>query len=254
MRVVLGILVPIFFAATAVFAAAELRFESGEKQTALIELYTSEGCSSCPRAEIWLSRLKSDPGLWKEFIPLAFHVDYWDRLGWRDRFASRAWTERQYAYASLLRSSSLYTPEFILNGEEWRDWFRNRQLTKSEAKNAGVLSATTVDNKTFSISYRSEDHSNVEAHVALLGCGIASKISGGENNGRQLQHDFVVLDHQSQIMRNDSGTWRAGVMVDSSRNEVPQKAIAIWIRREKDLKSLQATGGWIGNIALTKQN
>src|SRR5713226_2490390 len=74
--------------------AADRVFESGPQKIHLLELFTSEGCSSCPPAEAWLSKLKSDPRLWKDFVPLAFHVDYWDRLGWRDRFSSRAWTER----------------------------------------------------------------------------------------------------------------------------------------------------------------
>src|SRR5213592_2728274 len=67
-----------------------LTFQSSGKQTALIELYTSEGCSSCPPAETWLSRLKESPGLWKDFVPLAFHVDYWDYLGWGDPWANKS--------------------------------------------------------------------------------------------------------------------------------------------------------------------
>src|SRR5450432_4372054 len=90
--------------------AAETRFESGPQQSALVELYTSEGCSSCPPAEAWMSRWKNDPGLWKKFVPVAFHVDYWDRLGWRDRFSSGEWTARQSRYASLWGSGSVYTP------------------------------------------------------------------------------------------------------------------------------------------------
>jgi hypothetical protein len=234
--------------------ADELRFESGAKQNSLIELYTSEGCSSCPPAEAWLSKLKSDSKLWKEFVPLAFHVDYWDRLGWRDRFASRDSTQRQYNYASLLRQESVYTPEFILNGQEWRDGFGDRRLTNANTNAAGTLSAKTTDNKTFSISYQNQDRSNFEAHVALLGCGIASKIGAGENGGRELQHDFVVLDHQSQIMQNDSRTWRASLKFDSANNHVPQTAIAIWITHEKQLVPVQATGGWLGKIASPKQH
>src|ERR1043166_1377606 len=88
-----------FFIGNVVSAVAgELSFQSSEQRTPLIELYTSEGCSSCPPAEAWLSKLKTEAGLWKDFVPVAFHVDYWDHLGWRDRFASAVFTERQRAY------------------------------------------------------------------------------------------------------------------------------------------------------------
>ena len=70
-------------------------FKSSERRTALLELYTSEGCSSCPPAETWLSRLTDSPGLWKDFVPIGFHVDYWDHLGWRDKWGSKAFSERQ---------------------------------------------------------------------------------------------------------------------------------------------------------------
>ncbi len=249
----LGIFVLLSFFAASICAANELRFQSSNQQTALIELYTSEGCSSCPPAEAWLSKLKSDPGLWKDFVPLAFHVDYWDRLGWRDRFASRDWTARQYEYASLLRSSSVYTPQFVRNGEDWAGWSRGGQLTRTNNTNAGVLSATTTDEKTFSIFYRTDARIDFEAHLALLGCGITRKIGGGENNGRQLQHDFVVLHQQSQVLRNDAGTLIATITTDSSNNDIPQKAVAIWITRERQLAPLQATGGWLGKIASAKQ-
>jgi hypothetical protein len=219
----------------------------------LVELYTSEGCSSCPPAEAWLSKLKSDDGLWKDFVPLAFHVDYWDRLGWRDRFAALAWTQRQYAYATLLRGESVYTPEFIVNGTEWRDWFRREHLPRADTR-AGILSATTTDGKKFAISYRRTDESDLEAHVALLGCGISSKIGAGENNGRQLTHDFVVLDQRAISMAKDAETARVDIALEKTDQEVPQKAVGIWITRGKQLAPLQATGGWLGNIAVTKKN
>src|SRR5437899_10682781 len=79
-------------------------FQSSEKQTALLELFTSEGCSSCPPAEAWLSRLQDSTGLWRDVVPVAFHVDYWDYLGWRDRWAAKDFSERQRAYAASWRS------------------------------------------------------------------------------------------------------------------------------------------------------
>jgi hypothetical protein len=246
----LSIVSCVYVTAVASARAEELHFESGAKQTALVELYTSEGCSSCPPAEAWLSKLKSDAGLWKDFVPLAFHVDYWDRLGWRDRFAAAAWTQRQYAYASLLRGDSVYTPEFVVNGNEWRDWFRNH-LPEATTR-AGILSATTTDGKRVSISYQRTDESKLEAHLALLGCEISSKIGGGENGGRQLIHDFVVLDNRAMSMTKGGEIAHADIAIEKFDEEVPQKAVAIWITRAKQLAPLQATGGWLGNVALKK--
>src|SRR5260370_13373467 len=89
---------PAMFVATVIAQSTSLTFQSSGKQTALIELYTSEGCSSCPPAETWLSRLKESPGLWKDFVPLAFHVDYCDYLGLRDPWASQSLADLQRAY------------------------------------------------------------------------------------------------------------------------------------------------------------
>src|SRR5262245_10264750 len=97
-------------------------FQSPDRRTALLELFTSEGCSSCPPAEAWLSRLKESPCLWKDFVPVAFHVDYWDRLGWEDPWGSRAYSQRLQSYARSWRNDSVYTPGFVLNGKEWRAW------------------------------------------------------------------------------------------------------------------------------------
>jgi hypothetical protein len=94
--------------------AGEPIFQSDKTQTALVELYTSEGCSSCPPAEEWFSTLSANPGLWKQFVPVAFHVDYWDDLGWKDSFATPAYTQRQRDYAAAWGSSSVYTPGFVL--------------------------------------------------------------------------------------------------------------------------------------------
>src|ERR1043166_4668155 len=80
--------------------SAPLLFQSTQTQVSLLELYTSEGCSSCPSAENWLSHRKTSAGLWKDFVPLAWHVDYWDHLGWRDPWGSKSFSDRQRAYAT----------------------------------------------------------------------------------------------------------------------------------------------------------
>src|SRR5574339_14875 len=107
------VLMLLFLCLTAnLMSAGPIQFHSSTNRTALLELYTSEGCSSCPPAEAWLSRLKSDARLWKDFVPVAFHVDYWDYLGWRDPFGAAEYSERQRGYAAQWKSRSVYTPGF----------------------------------------------------------------------------------------------------------------------------------------------
>ena len=227
-------------------AAAEVRFESGPQQTPLIELYTSEGCSSCPPAEAWMSRLKGDPGLWKQFVPIAFHVDYWDRLGWRDRFSSKRWTERQGRYASLWQSGSIYTPAVVVNGNEARNW-SGSDPSRHDIKKTGLLTASTTDGKSFTIDFKPEggNAADWEAHLALLGSGISSRIGAGENSGRNLQHDFVVLSLQDVAMKSEGGRMHARLAVGAASEGGARKAVAIWVSARDRLAPMQATGGWL---------
>ncbi len=230
----------------AMVSAAETRFASGPQETALVELYTSEGCSSCPPAEAWLSRQKENPGLWKQFVPMAFHVDYWDRLGWRDRFSSREWTERQSRYAALWGSGSVYTPAVVVNGHEERGWSASN-LAQPNEKQIGVLRATTSDGKTFSIDFRLQGGvtGDWEAHLALLGSGIFTNVRAGENSGRNLKHDFVVLDLQSAAMKSEAGALQVSLSTSASVEAGARKAIAVWITPRGQLAPVQATGGWL---------
>jgi hypothetical protein len=226
--------------------AAETRLESGPQQTALVELYTSEGCSSCPPAEAWMSRLKGDPGLWIKFVPIAFHVDYWDRLGWRDRFSSREWTERQGRYAALWQSESVYTPAVVQNGNELRNWSSAR-LSAPNEKAAGVLVAKTTDGKNFEIEFRLANGApgNWDAHLALLGSGISSKIGAGENSGRNLQHDFVVLGLRDSPMQGEGEVRRASLTTPGASEAGARLAVAIWASSRGRLAPVQAVGGWL---------
>jgi hypothetical protein len=231
---------------TTMSVGAETRFESGTEQTALIELYTSEGCSSCPPAEAWMSRLKGDPGLWKKFVPIAFHVDYWDRLGWRDRFSSKQWTEREGRYASLWGSDSVYTPAVVLNGHELRNWSGASVFGPNE-KTAGVLVAKTTDGKTFTIEFRPppEASENWDAHLALLGSGISSRIGAGENSGRNLAHDFVVLGLREAALETDGETRRARLTIPAVVESGARLAVAVWVSARERVAPVQATGGWL---------
>src|ERR1035437_6145664 len=136
----------LFFATALVLSAAEpARFTSGPAHVALVELYTSEGCSSCLPAERWLAARRDDPGLWRDFVPVAFHVDYWNQLGWPDRFSTSEFTQRQYAIAAGWTSNSVYTPCFVRDGAEWRP-AGERELRAGNAP-AGAL-ALVLDGAT----------------------------------------------------------------------------------------------------------
>ena len=116
-------------------APASCEARSGARVPAVVELYTSEGCSSCPPADRWLSTLKAGP----EVIPLAFHVDYWDQLGWPDRLAQPAFSARQRDWQAVQHTRFVYTPQTILNGEDWRGWPGTPPAARPASASAPVL-------------------------------------------------------------------------------------------------------------------
>jgi hypothetical protein len=220
--------------------AAEVQFQSGPARTHLVELFTSEGCSSCPPAEKWLSELKGHPRLWKDFVPLAFHVDYWDRLGWKDRFAKPTFTARQNAYAQLWGSGTVYTPAFVLSGREWRE--RSVDRLSASGDNAGTLRVVAARDGSIAASYRPAASGRAwELHVALLGLDLQSRVRAGENRGRELRHDFVALSHQQKAMTAEGETHRAEVVLPSEA--ATNKAVAVWVTGAGKLEPIQATGG-----------
>ena len=211
--------------------AADCVFETAPQRTHLLELFTSEGCSSCPPAEAWLSKLKAEPRLWKDFVPIAFHVDYWDRLGWRDPFAGKEWTARQYHYSAVWKSDSVYTPGFVLDGHEWRE----RSIPASSSDKPGTLKVAITNDK---VSATFDAAKDVDLHVATLGFDLNTKVTAGENNGRNLHQDFVVLSLANEKMVN--GKAEVHLVVDSRAG-----AIAAWITAPNQLEPIQAVGGWL---------
>ncbi|PCI49233.1 MAG: hypothetical protein COB51_04315 [Moraxellaceae bacterium] len=107
----------------------------------MLEVYTSQGCSSCPPAERWMSKFKEDARLWNQLVPINFHVDYWDHLGWSDPYGSSIFTQRQRDYKSLGHSSNVATPGFIMTGKGWNGWFRRHPVPVKPLKSVGILTA-----------------------------------------------------------------------------------------------------------------
>ena len=221
------------------FAAA---IQSGPQQVSLIELYSSEGCSSCPPADEWMNSLKKDKGLWKEFVPVAFHVDYWDYLGWKDPYASPEFSQRQRRYADSWGSGTVYTPGFVVNGKESRDW----ALPPSNKNITGLLSITRGPEHELKTVYQPAgklegDAGPWEVHVAMLKSGLRSDVKRGENAGRLLSHDFVVTDYAVQSMRSEAGAWTAERKPEDDNAD----AVAVWVTHRGDEIPIQAAGGEI---------
>jgi len=234
-------LLMLLLASGAVMAQLQV-FRSGPAQVNTIELYTSEGCSSCPPADAWLSRFKHDPRLWKRVIPMAFHVDYWDYIGWRDRFASPDYSERQRNHQRVGNLDTVYTPGFLVNGDEWRGWFRGTKIPLIGSESYELTLRVDADH--IAASLDTSDNGRLVLSIALLGFNLTSDINRGENAGKRLDHDFVVLDMRQVV--SDTGRW-AFEFPAIGRSRGNKLGIAAWISRIDDLKPLQATGGWLQN-------
>jgi len=213
-------------------------FQSTNNRTQLLELYSSQGCSSCPPAEHWVSKQLDHPGLWQEFIPIVFHVDYWDYLGWKDPFSMKQYSQRQRTYHSQGGISSVYTPGMLVNGKEWRGWYRGNSLPGSHLI-PGVLSAV-LDNSNLQVNYSHKAPLNL--NIALLGFGIKTNVQHGENAGRTFIENFVVVDKKTVYSKN--GQWNLPIKTTSQFN-AQRYALAIWINSVDNLQPLQVTGGWI---------
>lgn len=157
---------------------------------AVVELYTSEGCSSCPPADRWLSGLKAQDGV----IALAFHVSYWDHLGWLDRFATPQTTARQHQIKAALGGRYVYTPQVVLNGQDHRNWQGQtaRQLPRLPAAQAPGLRLRRVGHQVTAHIDASGGQPLFAGYWAVLRDGLSSQVTRGENAGEHLKHDHVV--------------------------------------------------------------
>jgi hypothetical protein len=219
-----------------------LEFESGEDAVPLVELFTSEGCSSCPPAERWMGELRHEKGLWQDFVPVAWHVNYWDRLGWPDKFAAKKYTARQYAYADQWKAHTVYTPGLVRGGEEWH--IRDGGLNESGFSQGGALKVSVMG-ENVSVNFRATESRSkgLQVNIARLGGGIASQVRSGENRGKKFEHEFLVLGWTQQPLRSGKALLHLPE-VDPTVN-APRQAIAVWISYANDPTPIQATGGWL---------
>jgi hypothetical protein len=219
--------------------AGEIMWESKPARTHLID--TSEGCSSCLPAEAWMSALKNEARLWQDFVPVAFHVDYWDHLGWRDPFAMKTWTDRQADYSVHWKAETVYTPAFGLDGREWH----MAAIPAAGADTPGVLKVI-LNGDRLTANFKpapSGGARRYDVHVAQLGFALTANVTAGENNGRKLIHDFVVLGLTTETMKAGVKELRLSAPSIASNGE-PRTALAVWVSEAGKIEPLQAVGGW----------
>jgi len=187
--------------------AATCAAESAEHRVAVLELYTSEGCNSCPPADRWLNGLRDRGFDTRRVIPLAFHVDYWDYIGWPDRFAHPAYSQRQRSIADRNNASFVYTPQFMFDGRDIRNpWAAGRLSEKLQPINSQharlklhLVQSIEAQTVRVSLKVTNDAAQGANVYVALFENGLHSEVKAGENAGKKLYHEYVVREFSNAV-------------------------------------------------------
>ena len=182
--------------ATRAMAEEACSVRSAAQSAPVVELYTSEGCNSCPPADRWMSRLKADPSV----VALAFHVDYWDRLGWTDRFASARYTARQAQTQASSGARFSYTPQVLVDGADRHDWSRIPGFAAAREPASPVDVRLMREGNRYVATIRTlvaanDGAARLSAYWAVTENDHVSAVKAGENEGVTLHHDFVVREY-----------------------------------------------------------
>ena len=224
-------------------SASPVQAASSPEGSQLLELFTSQGCSSCPPAEKWIGQITTHRDLWKRFVPVVYHVDYWDRLGWRDPFAQKAHTERQYQYAAFHQRRSVYTPGFFVDGKEWRGFFHQGTLPGPRQNTPSIKAEWDAGELRITSELPSD---KVRFHATVLGFGLQTSVKRGENSGRKLAGNFVVLSHKTA---DSEAQKQHEVTIQFSDKDLASKAprygFAVWAQNVDSPIPLTAAGNWL---------
>ncbi|MCC6380662.1 MAG: DUF1223 domain-containing protein [Burkholderiales bacterium] len=232
----------------AVAADPACRAVSGAGTLPLVELYTSEGCSSCPPADRWISKSFA-PGTDGRAGVLAFHVDYWDRLGWPDRFARAEWSKRQDSIARASASPTVYTPQVLLQGRDfdWRDAGALRSIARASAKAPRAeisVEARRIDRAVFVVAKARipspADRGGARLLVAFTDSGHITDVKRGENEGVVLRHEHVV-----RALATSGAPDRAGMLALDATFALPADAgghprVVVFVERDARREILQS--------------
>jgi hypothetical protein len=233
-------------------AESDCELHSAPRRVAVIELYTSEGCNSCPPVDRWVSSLAARGFNADRVLPLAFHVDYWDYLGWRDRFARASFSARQRSQADRDNARLVYTPQLLLNGADFRQPFLdsvfserlarvNSKAAAAELRLAQRVSTTGVSVELESRVFEPSAQKFSETYVALLENNLSSEVRAGENGGKVLLHDFVVREMIGPLRADSSGRLRwSGTVGLNSHWKRPDLGLTAFVQDVRDGDVLQA--------------
>jgi hypothetical protein len=211
---------------------------SAATMTRVIELYTSEGCSSCPQADRWLSRMAPDVETRTDAVALAFHVDYWDRLGWKDRFASAAYTARQSQQQVSNGAKFSYTPQVVLDGRDHKDWFNTRLPLKASAPAQAQISLSREGSQfNANVAPVAGGPTRLAAYWAVTELNHITSVKAGENEGVSLKHDFVVREYKPVA------AWSARPEVPTSLSFTPSTPVDAKHARQVNLVVVDADTG-----------
>ena len=195
----------VLLAALSPAQAGECSAQSGRHTAALVELYTSEGCDSCPPADRWLQGLGARGYAPGRVVPLSLHVNYWDYIGWKDPYAQQRFSDRQRRLAQVMRARIVYTPQVLLQGRDFRSWHTGAfdeavakiNARPPEASIALRLEGGRGDTLDTQVSASLRDpagQADAVLYLASYENKLVSSVSAGENRGRTLQHDYVVFE------------------------------------------------------------
>ena len=218
----------------------------------MIELYTSEGCSSCPPADRWLSTLRHAGQARDDIVPLALHVDYWDYIGWKDPYARPQFGTRQRRIAALQHTGFVYTPQVVLQGRDFRDWGSGAferavaKINAQPAKAAISLSLERLRNGLLRVEaaarvLESRRRDSAALYLAAYQSRLVSRVGAGENRGRTLEHDFVVRDWVGPIDFGPDGQLRQARGLSLPREAVVgNSGVAAFVQDRRTAEVLQA--------------
>lgn len=218
--------------------------EVEEKPFILIELFTSEGCSSCPPADQLLSEIVDASYEGVEVMGLSFHVDYWDYIGWKDPYARKDFTKRQRTYARKFYSNQVYTPQMVVNGKhefvanrsKWNSLFD--ELKEEQFGYEIDLTNVAVSADELTVDVSSEDARNVVLNVALVERELSQKVTRGENRGKVLMHDNVVRSFATRQFDGKKNQFALNLPTDL---KAENSALIVYVQHEDTWEVLAAT-------------